>query len=165
MSQESYKFNMSLRENVVFTESTKKDKEITELFECLAAPTIEYSSKGLDTNIGVSFYKDGIDLSGGETQKMAAVRAMMSKSDVLVFDEPVAALDPSSEQAFFDSILSSAYNSKTMIFVSHRLNVANKMDRIIYMQNGRILSSGSHRQLMETCERYRQYYTAWLMME
>ena len=59
---------------------------------------------GLDTRIGASLYDDGIDLSGGETQKIVATRTLLDNADIWIFDEPVAAMDPSSEYSFFNTV-------------------------------------------------------------
>ena len=59
--------------------------------------------------------------------------------DIWIFDEPVAAMDPSSEYSFFNTVLEEDDKSKTMIFVSHRLKIASKMNRIIYLENGKIV--------------------------
>lgn len=120
---------------------------------------------GLDTRIGASLYDDGIDLSGGETQKIVATRTLLDNADIWIFDEPVAAMDPSSEYSFFNTVLEEDDKSKTMIFVSHRLKIASKMNRIIYLENGKIVGIGTHQQLMTGCEKYRRYYVSWLLME
>ena len=85
--------------------------------------------------------------------------------DRWIFDEPVAAMDPSSEYSFFNTVLEEDDKSKTMIFVSHRLKIASKMNRIIYLENGKIVGIGTHQQLMTGCEKYRRYYVSWLLME
>lgn len=115
--------------------------------------------------IGASLYDDGIDLSGGETQKIVATRTLLDNADIWIFDEPVAAMDPSSEYSFFNTVLEEDDKSKTMIFVSHRLKIASKMNRIIYLENGKIVGIGTHQQLMTGCEKYRRYYVSWLLME
>lgn len=107
----------------------------------------------------------GIDLSGGETQKIVATRTLLDNADIWIFDEPVAAMDPSSEYSFFNTVLEEDDKSKTMIFVSHRLKIASKMNRIIYLENGKIVGIGTHQQLMTGCEKYRRYYVSWLLME
>lgn len=67
--------------------------------------------------------------------------------------------------SFFNTVLEEDDKSKTMIFVSHRLKIASKMNRIIYLENGKIVGIGTHQQLMTGCEKYRRYYVSWLLME
>ena len=74
-------------------------------------------------------------------------------------------MDPSSEYSFFNTVLEEDDKSKTMIFVSHRLKIASKMNRIIYLENGKIVGIGTHQQLMTGCEKYRRYYVSLVLME
>lgn len=137
----------------------------TGLHKLTALSIVGRLENGLDTRIGASLYDDGIDLSGGETQKIVATRTLLDNADIWIFDEPVAAMDPSSEYSFFNTVLEEDDKSKTMIFVSHRLKIASKMNRIIYLENGKIVGIGTHQQLMTGCEKYRRYYVSWLLME
>lgn len=166
MSQESYKFNISIRENIIFSKEKNRDSLILDVLKKLKALSIvECLQKGLDTRIGTSFYDDGIDVSGGEAQKIVAARTLLNNADVWIFDEPVAAMDPSSEYSFFNTVLEGDYKSNTMIFVSHRLEIVSKMSRIIYLEKGKVLAIGTHQQLMTECEKYHRYYMSWLMTE
>ena len=142
MAQESYKFNITIRENIIFSKEKNRDSLILNTMQKLTALSIVGRlENGLDTRIGASLYDDGIDLSGGETQKIVATRTLLDNADIWIFDEPVAAMDPSSEYSFFNTVLEEDDKSKTMIFVSHRLKIASKMNRIIYLENGKRLDS------------------------
>ena len=166
MSQESYKFNISIRENIIFSKEKNRDGLILDVLKKLKALSfVGRLQKGLDTRIGTSLYDDGIDVSGGEAQKIVAARTLLNNADVWIFDEPVAAMDPSSEYSFFNTVLEGDCKSNTMIFVSHRLEIVSKMSRIIYLEKGKILAIGTHQQLMTECEKYHQYYMSWLMTE
>lgn len=164
MAQDSCKFLISIRENIVFSDKDIKDSIIIDELKKLSAMSLtEKSPLKLNTHIGPAYYVDGIDLSGGETQKMAATRALMSESSILIFDEPVSALDSLSEKAFFETISESNYKSKTMVFVSHRLRFVDKMDYILFLDDGRLIAKGSHQDLLVRCPMYRNYYMSWLM--
>ena len=161
-----HKFNITIRENIIFSKEKNRDSLILNTMQKLTALSIVGRlENGLDTRIGASLYDDGIDLSGGETQKIVATRTLLDNADIWIFDEPVAAMDPSSEYSFFNTVLEEDDKSKTMIFVSHRLKIASKMNRIIYLENGKIVGIGTHQQLMTGCEKYRRYYVSWLLME
>lgn len=84
---------------------------------------------------------------------------------VVVKIQQILYIYPSSEYSFFNTVLEEDDKSKTMIFVSHRLKIASKMNRIIYLENGKIVGIGTHQQLMTGCEKYRRYYVSWLLME
>src|SRR5260370_28799136 len=91
----------------------------------------------------------GIDISGGQWQRLAIARAMLhaEDADLLVFDEPTSALDPESEAAIMRQILDIAAG-KTAFIVSHRLALTRFVDRIIVLDRGRIVEEGSHDALM-----------------
>lgn len=94
-----------------------------------------------------SFYQGGIDLSGGEWQKVALARADFRNAEVIMFDEPTAALDPVSEIKFYDDVLNLVDN-KTFVIVSHRMAVTKYCNKIYVMENGKIAEYGSHDQLL-----------------
>lgn len=110
------------------------------------------------TQLGKSF--GGIDLSGGQWQKLAIARAMMrhDTAQLMVLDEPTASLDPMAEAEVFDRFAMLA-ECKTTILVSHRLGSARLADRILYMVNGEIVEEGSHAELMKRGGRYAKLFT------
>ena len=94
-----------------------------------------------------SFYEGGIDLSGGEWQKIALARADYRNAELLMFDEPTSALDPESEIKFYNTVLDLVDN-KTFVIVSHRMAVTKYCNKIFVMENGKITESGSHDELI-----------------
>ncbi|MCD8067677.1 MAG: ABC transporter ATP-binding protein/permease [Lachnospiraceae bacterium] len=120
--------------------------------------------KGMDTQIGRSIYEDGMELSGGETQRLMLARALYKDGPILVLDEPTAALDPIAEN---DIYLKYHEMTKgcTSLFISHRLASTRFCDRIIYMKRGQICEEGTHESLLaaqgeyaELFETQSQYY-------
>ncbi len=103
--------------------------------------------KGADTQIGRNIYEDGVELSGGETQRLMLARALYKDGPILVLDEPTAALDPIAENDIYLK-----YNEMTSgctsLFISHRLASTRFCDRIIYMDHGQILEEGTHEGLL-----------------
>jgi len=114
---------------------------------------LESLPKGLDTILTREFDEDGTQLSGGETQKIAISRAFFKNADVIILDEPSSALDPEAEYALNKSISEYAKN-KAVIFISHRLSTTRHADRIYMFDNGRIIESGSHDELMRLNGKY-----------
>ena len=96
---------------------------------------------------------NGIDFSGGETQKIGISRIMYRNTDLIVMDEPSAALDPISEQKLYDT-LDAMSRQKTLIIVSHRLSSVKNMDRILFFEDGQIVEDGSHKELMKKNGKY-----------
>ena len=104
--------------------------------------------KGIDTPLLREFDDEGIMVSGGEAQKIAIARAFYKKCPYVILDEPSANLDPVAEYNLNQAMLEAA-KDKTVIFISHRLSTTVNADRIYVMEKGRIIESGTHRELME----------------
>ncbi len=113
----------------------------------MAAPFIEEMPDGYETQLG-RWFKGGRELSGGQWQKIALSRAFMrSDADILVLDEPTAAMDAASEAAVFDHFRSESH-SKMTILISHRFSTVRAADQIIVIHNGEILEQGNHESLL-----------------
>jgi len=110
-----------------------------------------------NTFITQAFSLTGIQLSGGETQKLLLARALYKNPPLLVLDEPTAALDPLSEEAMYKQYLSFA-NGNTSIFISHRLASTRFCDRIVFMENGTIKNVGTHENLLALDKDYREMF-------
>ena len=111
-----------------------------------------------DTPLMRYFEDNGTELSIGQWQKLAIARAFYSKSDILILDEPTASLDPMAEQEIFNQF-DELRSDKTSIFVSHRLSSATTADRIIVLQNGQIIETGNHSQLMNKKGEYYKLFS------
>ena len=113
----------------------------------MAAPFIEEMPDGYQTQLG-RWFKGGRELSGGQWQKIALSRAFMrSDADILVLDEPTAAMDASSEAAIYDHFRSQSHNKMT-ILISHRFSTVRAADQIIVIHKGEILERGNHESLL-----------------
>lgn len=112
---------------------------------------------GLDAQLGAEF--GGGELSGGQWQKLAIARCLFRDGEILVLDEPTSALDPLIEAELLTSFLSIS-TGKTTIIVSHRVGLCHQVDRIVLLEAGRVVGVGSHDELMWSCSKYRELYTA-----
>ena len=115
-------------------------------------------SKGLDTSLTKIFDEQGLELSGGQWQKLAIARVFFSKAGMLIFDEPSSALDATSESKIYENISKNS-KDKIVIFISHRMYSSKLANRIIYMENGTIVGDGSHDQLIKQSIGYKNLYT------
>jgi ATP-binding cassette subfamily B protein len=123
-----------------------------------ATEVVHTLPKGVETQLG-KWFKDGTELSGGQWQKIALARAFMrEEADVLVLDEPTAALDAEAEHAVFERFRSLA-KGRTTIVISHRFSTVRMADRIIVIEAGRVMEEGTHDQLVAVGGRYAQLFT------
>lgn len=104
------------------------------------------------------FEQNGTELSGGQWQKLAIARAFYADSDILILDEPTAALDPMAEQEIFNQF-DELRKDKTTIFVSHRLSSATMADTIVVLENGEMIEKGSHQELMANEGKYYELFS------
>ncbi len=102
-------------------------------------------------------FEEGVDLSGGEWQKVALARAYLRDAQVLILDEPTAALDPRSEYAVFQRF-ADLTAGKTALFISHRFSTVRMADRIVVLENGRIAEDGNHEELANLGGRYAEMF-------
>ena len=108
---------------------------------------------GIKSNYGKSINDDGVELSGGEIQKLLLARALYKNAPVMVLDEPTAALDPVSESRLYETY-STLMNEKSAVFISHRLASTRFCHRILLIENGAICEEGTHQSLLEQKGRY-----------
>lgn len=113
--------------------------------------------KGIDTCLDKQINEDGIELSGGEAQKLMMARALYKDAPVLVLDEPTAALDPIAENEVYLKYRDMTAG-KTSLFISHRLASTQFCDRILFLRDGRITEEGSHKELLEAGGEYAGLY-------
>ena len=118
---------------------------------------VENLPKGYETHIGKMAYLDGVELSGGETQRLMLARALYKDGPFLILDEPTAALDPIAESDIYQKY-NEMTQGKTSLFISHRLASTRFCDRILFFQNGRILEAGTHDELLKKKGGYAHLY-------
>ncbi|WP_039972045.1 ATP-binding cassette domain-containing protein [Brevibacillus agri] len=157
--QDFSKYPFSVKDNIVFGDIERAtDTFLIKKVAC-ATGVDEFVGKfenGYETILG-NFLEKGEDLSGGQWQKIALSRALYRDCQILILDEPTAALDPKSEKDVYMGFEKIAKN-KTTIFITHRMSTARLADRIFVMKNGRIIEEGSHDELMLLEKEYYRMY-------
>jgi len=155
VSQSVTLFNDTVRNNIAYGELANCSLE-----QVKAAAKIAYADKfieqmadGYDTMIG----DDGVMLSGGQRQRLAIARALLKDAPLLILDEATSALDTDSER-YIQAALEELMKSRTTFVIAHRLSTIEKADRILVMENGRIIEQGSHTELLALEGRYSQLY-------
>jgi len=149
--QDFGKYAVSVSENISFGDVRKKMTEEDVLAAAEkgnAADFIERLPKGYETPLMRFFEENGMELSIGQWQKLSIARAFYKDSDILILDEPTAALDPLAEQEVFNQF-SNLGENKISVFVSHRLSSATTADKIVVLNQGCITEIGDHATLME----------------
>lgn len=140
--------NFSLYENIIFNEELNVEKVDKIIEELQLRNMIEKLPHGYDTVLGKMFDKDGIELSGGQAQKVAIARALYKKSELVILDEPTAMLSPTAENEIYQNF-SNLTNNKTTIYISHRMSSCQFCDSILVLEQGEIVEVGYHKELME----------------
>lgn len=155
VSQNPYIFNLSVRDNLRLAKSDMTDEEMKNA--CAMAcidEDIEEMPKGYDTVIG----EGGVNLSGGQRQRLAIARSILKDYRVILFDEATSALD-NVTQAKIQKAIEKIGENRTIVLIAHRLSTVIHADRILYMEDGKILAEGSHEELLKNCEAYRLLYS------
>ena len=145
-------FATSVRENVRYGRADASDAEV--IAACKAAYAmefIEHLPDGLDADLG----ERGVRLSGGQRQRIAIARAILADRPILLLDEATSALDSNSEQVV-QRALEELMKGRTSIMIAHRLSTVVNADRILVLERGRIVASGTHAELLESNQLYRE---------
>lgn len=158
ISQNPYIFNLSIRDNLRLVKENITDEEMIEACKtaCLE-DFIKSLPDGYDTIIG----EGGINLSGGERQRLAIARALVQKTEIILFDEATSALD-NETQANIKKAIDNMKNEYTILIIAHRLSTVIDCDRILFLDEGKIKAEGTHKELLRTCKNYRSLYEAEL---
>lgn len=154
ISQNPYIFNMSIRDNLRLVKRDLSEKEMKDACKiaCLE-DFIKELPDGYDTIIG----EGGVNLSGGQKQRLAIARALVQKTEIILFDEATSALDNDTQKKIQEAI-ENMKNEYTMLIIAHRLSTIINSDRILYLDKGKIEAEGTHNYLLKNCEKYKNLY-------
>ena len=149
--QEYQLFSKSIRENVLFYRYDLEDRLEEVLEQADIKKDISRFKDGIDTLVG----ENGLSLSGGQKQRLGIARALLSNPEILILDDSLSAVDSNTEKTIIENIKKTR-EGKTNIIVAHRISAVRHADKIVVLDNGKILNFGTHDELLEKCPWYRQ---------
>ncbi len=149
--QEYQLFSKSIKENVLFYRYDLEDRLDEVLEQADIKKDISRFKDGIDTLVG----ENGLSLSGGQKQRLGIARALLSDPDILILDDSLSAVDSNTEKAIIENIKKTR-EGKTNIIVAHRISAVRHADKIVVLDNGKILNFGTHDELLEKCPWYKQ---------
>ena len=149
--QEYQLFSKSIKENVLFYRYEQEDRLEEVLEQADIKKDISRFKDGIDTLVG----ENGLSLSGGQKQRLGIARALLSNPEILILDDSLSAVDSNTEKTIIENIKKTR-EGKTNIIVAHRISAVRHADKIVVLDNGKILNSGTHEELLECCDWYKQ---------
>ena len=154
ISQSPYIFNVSIVDNFKLVKSDVTLKEIKEA--CKIACLDEYI-ESLPDKYNTIIGEGGINLSGGEKQRLAIARALIQNTKIILFDEATSALDNETQDKISTAI-NSMRDDYTILIIAHRLSTVISADKILYLEDGHIEAEGTHKELLKNCKGYKKLY-------
>jgi len=158
VSQDIILFDDTVRSNIAYANLSATDEQIKDACDFAAATDfIENLPNGYETIIG----ENGIKLSGGQKQRISIARAILKDAPIILLDEATSSLDADSEEKVQNAIMNLTKN-KTTLVIAHRLSTIIKADKIIVLNKGKIVSTGSHSELLKNSSVYKNLYSKQL---
>lgn len=154
ITQSPYIFNFTIKENLLLA---KEDASMEEIREACRLACIDDYIMSLPKKYNTLVGENGVILSGGQKQRLAIARALLMKTEIILFDEATSALD-NETQSEIQRAIDNLTGEYTILIVAHRLSTVIDCDRIFVVDDGKILDSGSHKELLKKCEFYRNLY-------
>lgn len=156
VSQNNFLFNESISENIRMGNPNASDEEVEDIAKRSGCHDfIVKMEHGYDTIVG----SNGSHISGGERQRISIARAMLKNSPIVIFDEATSYIDPENE-VVIKKALSKLVENKTVIVIAHRLSTITDVKQIFLIEKGKLISSGSHQEMLKDCELYKKMWEA-----
>ena len=149
--QEYQLFSKTIKDNILFYRENLENNLERALILSDIKKDIENFKDGINTLVG----ENGISLSGGQKQRLGIARAILANPDILILDDSLSAVDANTEKTIIENIKNHR-QGKTNIIVSHRISAVRHADKILVLENGKVLSEGTHGELLDKCTWYRE---------
>ena len=154
ISQNPYIFNLSIKDNLKIV---KEDLSEEEMIDACKKACLDDFINSLPNKYDTIVGEGGINLSGGERQRLAIARALIQKTEIILFDEATSALD-NVTQLKIQKAIENMQNDFTILIIAHRLSTIINCDRILFLEDGKIYAEGNHNDLLNNCEKYKELY-------
>jgi ATP-binding cassette subfamily B multidrug efflux pump len=154
--QEGFIMSASLRENVAFLYDIAPEND-SDIEESLKLAQFEVYNERVENGLATEIGERGVNLSGGQKQRVSLARVHFHKAPILLLDDCLSAVDVDTEEKLFTQLLNGAWAERTRLLVTHRLSILNRVDRILFMQEGRIMDQGTYAELMARSPLFRDY--------
>ena len=148
--QKNVLFSGTIRENLKWGDEQATDQELAAACKAASADFVESFPKGLDTDLG----QGGVNLSGGQKQRLCIARAILKKPKIMILDDSTSAVDTATDRNIRRE-LKEKLSGMTVIIIAQRISSVKDADKILVMDNGKIIGEGSHSQLYRSCPEYR----------
>lgn len=160
--QEGFIMSATLRENVAFLYDieTERDRDIE---ESLRLAQFEIFKERVENGLATEIGERGVNLSGGQKQRVSLARVHFHEAPILLLDDCLSAVDVDTEEKLFTQLLNGAWAERTRLLVTHRLSILCRVDRILFMQEGRIVDQGTYEELMNRSSLFRDYTMSYAL--
>lgn len=150
--QDNFLFSDTIENNISFGVDEKSQASV---IKAAALADVDSNIKGFQQGYGTVLGERGVTVSGGQKQRISIARALMKNAPILILDDSVSAVDTKTEKTILEN-LRTTRAGKTTILIAHRISTIEKMDKILFIDEGKMVAVGTHRELYETCEDYRK---------
>lgn len=150
--QDNFLFSDTIENNISFGVDEKSQASV---IKAAALADVDSNIKGFQQGYGTVLGERGVTVSGGQKQRISIARALMKNAPILILDDSVSAVDTKTEKTILEN-LRETRAGKTTILIAHRISTIEKMDKILFIDEGKMVAVGTHKELYETCEDYRK---------
>lgn len=156
--QEGFIMSATLRENVAFLYDIEKERDPS-IEESLRLAQFDLGTERVEEGLSTEIGERGVNLSGGQRQRVSLARVQFHQAPIMLLDDCLSAVDVDTEEKLFENLINGAWKNRTRILVTHRLSALTKVDRIIFMEDGKIVAEGTFEQLLASNQKFREYTT------
>ncbi len=151
--QDNFLYSDTIKNNIAFTVDNKAEMDFNAVKSAAILADIDENIMGLGGGYETMLGERGVTVSGGQKQRISIARALLPDSPILILDDSVSAVDTKTEDVILKNLRESR-NNKTTILIAHRISTVERMDKIVFIDDGELIAVGSHRELYETCPEY-----------